>query len=93
MRNLHFAIPFGLLAAGAVQADEPTHTMILYGLGIGISGEATVGPLSADIDVSLSEILEHLEMAAMGSYLWKSDTWSFQADVIFASLAGEKEGA
>jgi hypothetical protein len=92
MRKLHFAIPLGLLAAGIAQADERSHTLVLYGLGIGIDGQATVGPLSADIDVPLSDILDHLEMAAMGSYRWDSDKWSFQADAIFASLAGESEG-
>ena len=92
MRTLHFVIPLGLLASGIAQADERNHTLVLYGLGIGIDGQATVGPLSADIDVPLSDILDHLEMAAMGSYRWDSDKWSFQADAIFASLAGEREG-
>jgi hypothetical protein len=92
MRKLRFVIPFGLLASGIAQADAPTHTLVFYGLGIGIDGQATVGPLTADIDVPLSDILDHLEMAAMGSYRWQSDQWSFQADAIFASLAGEREG-
>lgn len=92
MKKHHFAIPLCLLATGVCQA-EPTHTVMFYGLGIGISGEASVGPLTADIDVSFSEVLDHLEFAAMGSYRWQSDTWSFQADAIFASLAGEQEGA
>jgi len=67
MREIHFAIPLGLLASGIVQA-EPTHTLVFYGLGIGIDGQATVGPLTADFDVPISDILDHLEMAAMGSY-------------------------
>ena len=92
MRKLHFVIPLGLLASGLAQADEPTHTLVFYGLGIGIDGQATVGPLTVDIDVPLSDILDHLEMAAMGSYRWESDKWSFQADAIFASLAAEQEG-
>lgn len=92
MRRLYVAIPMGLLACGVVHADEPTHTLVLYGLGIGIGGEASVGPLSTDIDVPLSEVLDHLELAAMGAYRFQSDQWSFQADAIFASLAGEQEG-
>ena len=59
---------------------------MVYGLGIGIGGEATVGQLTADIDVSASEVFDHLEFCAMGSYRWDSDTWSFQADAIYALL-------
>jgi hypothetical protein len=92
MRKLRLTISLCLLASGIAQADERSHTLVLYGLGIGIDGQATVGPLTADIDVPLSEILNHLEMAAMGSYRWDSEKWSFQADAIFASLAGESEG-
>jgi hypothetical protein len=92
MHKPYFALPFALLASGVSHA-EPTHTLMLYGLGIGIGGEASVGPLTADIDVSFSEVLDHLEMAGMGAYRWQSDTWSFQADAIFASLAGEQDGA
>jgi hypothetical protein len=93
MRKLHFLLPVGFLASGLAQADEPTHTVVLYGVGIAIGGEATVGPLTADIDVPFSEVLDHLEMAAFAGYRWESDTWSFQGDAIFASLAGEREGA
>ena len=93
MRKIQMAIPLALLASGVAQADEPTHTVLLYGLGIGISGEANVGPLSTEIDMSLSEVLDHLEFAAMGSYRYNTDKWSFQTDAIWASLQGEQEGA
>jgi hypothetical protein len=92
MRKLYLVIPLGLLGSGIAKAEERNQTLVFYGLGIGIDGLATVGALTADIDVPLSDILDHLEMAAMGSYRWNSDKWSFQADAIFASLAGEQEG-
>jgi hypothetical protein len=92
MRKLPVAISLALLASAA-QADEPTNTLMIYALGIGIGGEATAGPLSADIDVSAAEVLDHLELGAMVAYRWESDSWSVQADSIFASLAGEQEGA
>lgn len=83
----------GLLASGTSQAAEPTNTFVLYGLGVGITGEATAGPLTANIDMSFSEILDHLKFAAMGTYRWDSDDLSFQMDTIYASLGGEQTGS
>jgi hypothetical protein len=93
MPKLPAMIFLTLLSAAEAHADEPTNTLMIYALGIGIGGEAQVGAFSADIDVSASEVLDHLELGAMVAYRWESDTWSIQADSIFASLAGEQEGS
>lgn len=37
-------------------------------MGIGIDGEVGIGQRTADIDVSASEVFDHLEFGAMGSY-------------------------
>lgn len=85
-------ISLGLLSPAAALADEPVNTVTIYLLGIGIDGHATAGPLTADIDVSASEVLESLEFGAMGSYRRDTGPWSFQIDAMYASLAGEKQG-
>ena len=81
------------LIPAAATADETTQTIVLYVLGIGIDGQARAGPLEADIDVSASEVFDHLEFGAMGSYRWDSDPWSFQLDAMYASLAAEQAGS
>jgi hypothetical protein len=93
MRTCPLMISLGLMFPVGCIADEPVQTVLFYIVGIGIDGEATVGPLTADIDVSASEVFESLEFGAMGSYRWDSDPWAFQVDAIYASLAGDKSGS
>jgi hypothetical protein len=93
MRTCPLMISLGLMFPVGCIADEPVQTVLFYIVGIGIDGEATVGPLTADIDVSASEVFESLEFGAMGSYRWDSDPWAFQVDLIYASLAGDKSGS
>jgi hypothetical protein len=93
VRRLPLMMWLGLLAPAAAIADEPVNTLVVYVLGIGIDGQARVGPLTADIDVSVEQVFENLEFGAMGSYRRDGDSWSFQIDAMYASLAGEKEGS
>jgi opacity protein-like surface antigen len=93
MRTFAPLISSAALLPTAAMAQEPVQTLVFYALGIGIDGEATAGPLTADVDVSLSEVFENLEFAAMGSYRWDSDPWAFQVDVMYAALAADKEGS
>ena len=93
MRRFSLLVSLGLLASVAAHAEDPTNTLLLYILGVGIGGEADVGPYSTEIDVDASEVFDHLEFGAMGSYHRDSGKWSVQADGLFASLAGEQTGA
>jgi hypothetical protein len=93
MRTLASLISLAALLPTGVMAQQPVQTVVFYALGIGIDGEATAGPLTADIDVSVSEVFENLEFGAMGSYRWDSDPWAFQVDVMYAGLSGDKESS
>jgi hypothetical protein len=71
-------------------------TVAVHGVlrpGRGLNGAVSVGDLTADIDLRSSEVLDHLEFAAMGSYRYQTEPWSLQVDVIYASVTGEKDGA
>ena len=57
-------LSLGLLAPAAAIADEPVNTLVVYVLGI--DGQATAGPLIADIDVSMSEVFENLQESGPG---------------------------
>jgi hypothetical protein len=74
-------------------ADQPSQAVAFYALGIGLDGSATVGNATADIDVSFSEVLDHLDWAAMGGYRYQTESWSMRVDMIYASLTGEQTGS
>ena len=97
--QVHHAGCITLAAAGValsppgLAAEQSSQSMAFYALGVALDGAVTVGDTTADIDLSTSEVLDHLEFAAMGSYRYQTEPWSLQVDVIYASLTGEKDGA
>ena len=93
VRPLPALLCLGQLTPTLALADEPSSTLTVYMLGIGIDGHASAGVLSADVDVSASKVLESLEFGAMGSYRLDQGPWSFQVDAMYASLSGEKQGS
>jgi hypothetical protein len=81
------------LAQPAVAADDAwQHTMSLYMIGASIDGEAGVGSITADVDVSFGDILDNLEMGAMAAYRGERGPWAVVADVIWMNLEQEKGG-
>jgi len=77
-------------ASGAAHADEGAwqHTLVIYGMGAAIDGEARIGELKVPVDVSISELFDALEFGAMGAYRADNGTWSFTADATFMALGG-----
>lgn len=63
--------------------------MLIYLLGAGMDGKAQVGPLATSIDQSFSDILEHLDIGAMGSYRASNDQWTHTLDAMYTGLSGE----
>ena len=47
-----FAAPAG--------AEEWDHTLIVYGMGASLDGESQVGPLSVQVDISMSDVFDSL---------------------------------
>lgn len=76
----------------AAMADEWQHTVLLYGMGAAIDGEAQVGDLTVPVDVSISDLFDALELGAMGAYRVANDTWSFTVDATYMGLGGTSEG-
>ena len=83
-----------LMLTGTVQAAEADweHTLALYMVGAGIDGEAGVGPVTGDVDVSFGDILDNLEFGAMGAYRAERGPWAITADLIFMSLEQDDDG-
>ena len=56
----------------------------------GMNGEIGVGPVTADINVAFSDILDHVDAGMMGSYVAKRGPLSIGVDVIYLNLEAEK---
>lgn len=82
-----------LVAAPAMAADDEwQHTVALYGIGAAIDGKAGVGPVTADVDISFSDILDNLEFGAMAAYRGEKGPWAVVADLIYMDLETDKNG-
>ena len=76
--------------AGAADGDW-RHTVLLYGMGAAIDGEARIGDLTVPVDVSISDLFDALEFGAMGAWRMENDTWSFTLDATYMGLGGSHE--
>jgi hypothetical protein len=76
----------------AAAEGEWQHTVILYGMGAAIEGDAQIGDLAVPVDLNASDVLDALEMGAMGAYRADNGTWSITADATFMGLGGTGEG-
>jgi len=85
---LMLVAPVGVALAEQAQWQ---HTLVLYGMGAAIDGEAQIGDLSVPVDVSISELFDALEFGAMGAYRADNGTWSFTVDATYMGLGGTSE--
>jgi hypothetical protein len=82
------------LTAGPVESSAPaptaenqwSFTLTPYGWGTFINGTISAGDRSADVDVSLKNVLKKLDMAMMVSAELRYNRWSFTGDLIYARL-------
>jgi hypothetical protein len=66
--------------------------LFIYGMGVAIDGEAQIGPLQLDVDLSKSDVLDALEFGAMAAYRVENEKWSFTGDLTFMNLAQTARG-
>lgn len=91
-RSVVAALMLGSCAApaGAAEGDWQ-HTVVIYGMGAALDGDATIGDLTVPIDLSMSDVFDALEMGAMLAYRADNGTWSFTADTTFMGLGATAE--
>ena len=65
--------------------------VFIYGVAAGISGDASYGPISGDVDVSFGDVLDNLQAGFMGAYRGSNERFSIVADVIFLGLGKSDE--
>jgi hypothetical protein len=74
-------------------ADESwQHTVALYAIAATIDGEAGVGNVTADVDVSFGDILDNLEGTAMLAYRAERGAWAVYGDLNWMDLEADKGG-
>ena len=71
-------------------ADKWKFDVSIYGLAAGMSGDAAVKGVPADVDVGFDQIWDNLKFGAMGTMRVSYDRWSLSADVIYMDLEGSK---
>lgn len=78
-----------LASSAALAQDEPgewKQSLYLYGMGAAIDGKSTVGPVTVDVDISISDLFDNLDAGAMAAYRVENGTWSFAGDVTYMDL-------
>lgn len=73
-------------------SSEWRQTVFVYGMGVSIDGEAQIGPVSVDVDKSISDVFDALKFGAMAQYRIENDTWSFAADATYMNLGSSGTG-
>lgn len=89
------ALVLGAVAPLAVaQEPQPStdwrQTVMLYGMGAAISGDAQAGPLQVPVDVGMSDFFDSLKFGAMAAYQVANDDWSVAGDVTYMNLGQSK---
>lgn len=86
------ALSLGLAAPAAAQgrAPEPWQNLVtVYGWGANMSGLSSVDAITATVDVSFSEILDHLKMGAMLNYQGRNETLVAAFDMVYMKLGSD----
>lgn len=78
--------------AAPARADEWRHTVLFYGMGAALDGTAQVGPVEVPVSLSISDVLDALELGAMAAYRVENDTWSVTGDATYMGLGGHSRG-
>ena len=71
--------------------DRWNHQVALYIAGVGMSGKSAIGPVETDIDLSFSEIFDHLEVGGMAAYRGEKGNCAIMANALFVGLGAAKD--
>jgi hypothetical protein len=91
------AVMFALIAMtnmanAQTRSSDWNHNIAVYMLGASLDGQITVGPLTADVNMSMSDVFSNLDMGAMAAYRGEKGRWAVMADMIYMDLGTTVEG-
>ena len=85
-----------ILLPPAARAEEEKQKLTLdssvYLLAASMSGDVTIKGITTDLDVGFGDMMESLELGAMGTVRVGYGRWALTTDVIFMALGGSKGG-
>lgn len=74
------------------QQSSFRHTLGAYFMGAAMSGTTGSGPVTTEIDIPASDVLENLQFGALFDYRGEAPKWAVSADVIYMGLGGTGTG-
>ena len=83
----------GLSTPLAAQETTVSTEVGLYGFGVAIGGDASLGPVTADIDLSAGDVLDALDGAFLGYVEHRRDAWLFLVRVEYMDLGFDADFA
>ena len=81
-----------VLASTPAAASEWQHELAPYVWGSAMEGTVGIGPVSAEAEMSFSDILDDLEFGFMGAYRASRDRYSITVDAIYMGLGVTEKG-
>lgn len=78
--------------AAAATADDWYCEASIYGLAAGMSGDVSIGAVTADASLPFDTILENLELCAMASLRIGRGDWALTTDLVYMGLGADKNG-
>ena len=75
---------FALIGAASVSnaqtgSSDWHHNIAVYALGAALDGEIALGPFTADVNMSASDVFSNLDMGAMAAYRGEKGRWAVMA--------------
>ena len=80
------------LASAPAAAAEWKHEVAPYVWGSAMEGTVGVGDITADAEMSFSDILDNLEFGFMGTYRASRDRYSITVDALYMGLGATEKG-
>jgi hypothetical protein len=77
--------------ARAAETNQWSFAVSIYGLAVGMNGTLGIGPVTADVEVGLDDILNNLEFGFMGTARAGYGPWAFTLDGLYMGLQGTKD--
>ena len=84
-------IPPALAEEEGMTAEDDIWTQIgIYGLFLGIEGDARLNRVTSDVDVSWDDIWDNLDIGGMGFVEHRRERWSFIGDAAYLKLEADR---
>jgi hypothetical protein len=92
IRHQSTLLAIALFAGSTAQAGEWKHEFAPYIWGAAMEGQSGIGPVTADVDLSFSDVVDNLESGFQGIYRATKDEWSVTADLVYMGLGATGNG-